>query len=206
MIKLVIFDLWKTLAISGYKSITEGIIKTLDLKIEKETARKIYEQSVQTRKYNSETESYEQLCLSFKVKPTAKIISELTTLFNEKHKSPILFPHTLNMLKQLKSQGIKIGLISNTSEPVIKLIKQDTELFDHIDYPMFSYDTGIIKPNPKVYLLMLKKAGSKPSEAVMVGDSLIDDIEPAKKLGMKAIHFRDYEQLKKELEGIGISI
>jgi FMN phosphatase YigB (HAD superfamily) len=49
MIKLIIFDLWNTLAKIHGKSTTEGIIRVLNLEMEKEKCRKIYEQSFQTK-------------------------------------------------------------------------------------------------------------------------------------------------------------
>lgn len=53
---------------------------------------------------------------------------------------------------------------------------------------------------------MLKISKCKPEETIMIGDKLNDDVLPAKSLGMNAILFKDYEQLKNELSTFGISI
>ena len=205
MIKLIIFDLWNTLAAISGPSTTEGIMKILDLDIKKEKCRKIYEQSYQTKKYNSLYDACRQLCIDFKIEPKNELVKNLSTMFKKNIVSIDLFPHTIKMLEQLKKQRYYIGLISNTSNCVIKKIKK-TELFDYIDYPLFSFDIGLIKPNYKIFIEMLTRAKCKPNEAMMIGDSLIDDIIPSKRLGMNAIQFKNYEQLKKELAPFGIYI
>lgn len=57
---------------------------------------------------------------------------------------------------------------------------------------MLEYQTGrdafvVGKPSPMHYKTVLKRYGKKPEEAVMVGDSMDVDIEPAKALGMKTV-------------------
>ena len=43
---------------------------------------------------------------------------------------------------------------------------------------------------------MLKLAKCKPEEAIMIGDSLEDDILSSRKLGINAIHFKkDYNKI-----------
>lgn len=64
-----------------------------------------------------------------------------------------LFPHVIPMLKKLKEQKIKTGLISNSSIFAIKHIKQKTNLLKFIDIPLFSFDVRTIKQDP----LFLKK-------------------------------------------------
>jgi putative hydrolase of the HAD superfamily len=146
------------------------------------------------------------LCVDFGIKPDEELVSNLSKMFEESIDSIDLFPHTINMLKSLRDQGFKIGLISNTSESVVDEIRKETQLFNYIDYPCFSFDCGVIKPNPKIFNQMLIETKSKPDEVLMIGDSLIDDIEPAKRIGMIAIHFKEYNQLKKELAVLNISI
>ena len=53
---------------------------------------------------------------------------------------------------------------------------------------------------------MLRITKCKPKETIMIGDKLNDDIIPSKSLGMNAIIFENYEQLKKELNNFGIFI
>jgi putative hydrolase of the HAD superfamily len=61
------------------------------------------------------------------------------------------------------------------------------DLKKYFNEVVFSYETGLLKPNPKIFSLALKKLKLKPEEAVMVGDSVRTDVNGARKAGMKAI-------------------
>ena len=45
---------------------------------------------------------------------------------------------------------------------------------------------GKTKPDPTIFRAVLELLGAEPSEAAMVGDSLQDDVEGARALGMRA--------------------
>ena len=49
---------------------------------------------------------------------------------------------------------------------------------------------GIKKPDERFFRTILDKAGFSPSEAIMIGDRLDNDIIPAKRLGLLTIWFR----------------
>ncbi len=206
MIKLIIFDLWKTLAIRGGLSVTSGVMKVLNLSMDREECRKTCEQSFQTKKYDSQDEACRQLCIDFGIKPTNELIENLKRMFKESVISIDLYPHTIEMLKQLKVKGYIIGLISNTSNSIIEELKQKTSLFEYIDYPLFSFNVGLVKPDLEIFKKMLKLSKCKPEEAIMIGDNPIDDVIPAKSLGMNAILYKDYSDLKKELIKFSIEL
>ncbi|MBR5731529.1 MAG: HAD family hydrolase, partial [Firmicutes bacterium] len=45
----------------------------------------------------------------------------------------------------------------------------------------------IYKPRPQFYLAILEKEGIRPEEAVFIGDSVLEDVQAPKELGMRAI-------------------
>jgi len=53
-----------------------------------------------------------------------------------------------------------------------------------------SAEEGLEKPDPRIFMLALDRAGCIPGEAFMIGDRLDNDIEPAGKIGMKTIWVR----------------
>jgi HAD superfamily hydrolase (TIGR01549 family) len=57
-------------------------------------------------------------------------------------------------------------------------------------------ETGIMKPSEKYYLKAMEKLDLRASEIFAVGDSEERDIEPAKKLGIKALKITPNEFLK----------
>lgn len=55
---------------------------------------------------------------------------------------------------------------------------------------MASAEAGCAKPDLRLFEMALQKAKCDPSDAIMVGDRLDNDIIPAKKLGMKTVWVR----------------
>jgi putative hydrolase of the HAD superfamily len=201
MIKLIIFDLWQTLAYRDIEySTTSEMLKQTGANIPKEEFIKIFESSLQTKKWNSKFEAYENLCKNMGLETTSENVNLLMQIRDKAEEETKLFPHTIQMLKQLKSKGYKIGLISNSSIFAIEKVKEKTDLLDYINYPLFSFDVGVIKPDLKFFKEMFKVSGCKPEETIMIGDKKKDDVLPPRELGMNSILYEDYEQLKEELK------
>lgn len=199
MIKLIVFDLWQTLVYRDINYNTSDMLNLFHPKIPKEKIIKIFESSIQTKKWKSEYKAFENLCRNFKInsnKETVKLLMDLRDYADSKTK---VYPHVKPMLRQLK-ENYKIGLLSNSSVFDMKYMQRATHLLKYIDYPLFSFDVGKIKPNKELFRKMLKISKCKPEEAIMIGDKKTDDTVPAKKIGMNAILFKDYEQLKEDLK------
>ena len=205
-IKLIIFDLWRTLA---YKKGNENhaplrkMLKETNTDIPLDKFVKIFENSVQLKKWKSKYRAYENLCKNMGLETNKKNIFLLRNLRDNVESKTKLYAHTIKMLKSLKKKGYKIGLISNSSIFSIEPIKK-TRLLKLIDYPLFSFNVEVIKPNLKIFKKMLKISKCKPSEVIMIGDKIKDDVIPPKKIGMNSIHLRNYSQLKRDLRGFGI--
>ena len=84
------------------------------------------------------------------------------------------------------SSRYRIGVIANqpagTEERLTKW-----GLTPFISICLSSTEVGLEKPDPAVFQLALSQSGCKPSQAVMIGDRLDNDIRPARLLGWKTI-------------------
>ena len=207
MIKLIIFDLWKTLAFKDvpYRTIFR-IFEETKADISKDEIVKIFESSIQTKIWKSKFEAYKNLCKNMNLEINEQNINLLIKIRDEAESKCKLYSHTIHVLKALRNLGYKTGLISNSSIFAIEQIRKRTNILDFIDYPLFSYDVGVIKPNLKFFTKMLEISDCKPEDTIMVGDNLNDDVIPPKSIGMNAIHYKNYEQLKKELASFSIKI
>ncbi|MDD2647111.1 MAG: HAD-IA family hydrolase [Patescibacteria group bacterium] len=206
MIKLVIFDLWKTLAYRQVPySSTSKILEETALNIPKDKFIKIFESSLQTKRWKSKYRAYRNLCHNMGLLETRENIDLLINIRDKAEAKTELYPYTIQLLKQLHKLNYKTALISNSSIFAIKQIKK-TKILDYIDYPLFSFQVGVIKPDLKIYRKLLKIAKCKPSEAIMIGDKLGDDVLPPRQLGMHSIHLTTYPKLKKELKKFNILI
>ena len=147
---------------------------------------------------------YKNFCKNLGLETTKDNINLLIEIRDKEEKKTKLYAHTIQMLKKLRKNGYKIGLISNSSIFAISQIKKKTQLLNFIDYPLFSFDVGVIKPDVRFFQKMLKLTDYQPNEAVMIGDRLNDDVLPPRKLGMHSILYKNYQDLKKNLNSLGI--
>jgi HAD superfamily hydrolase (TIGR01549 family) len=115
----------------------------------------------------------------------------------EKHTT--LFEFSEQLIKNLKEKKFKIGLISNSSIFAYKSLKSKTNLLNYIDVPIFSFEIGAVKPNPKIYLELINKTNYSPEEILIIGDKLNEDVLTPRRFGFNSIHFKTYNQLIQEL-------
>ncbi len=204
MIKLVVFDLWKTLIYRDVRySSTARMAEKTGLNIPKDKFVETYEETIRTQKWNSKFEAYKALCEKVGLVATDENINLLINIRDQVEKKTKRFSHTLSMLKELRSQDYKIGLLSNSSIFVMEEIEK-ANVLKYIDYPVFSYEVGAVKPNPLVFEKMLEISGCKPSEILMIGDNMVDDVIAPKNLGWNSIFFENYEKLKKDLRDYNV--
>ena len=108
-----------------------------------------------------------------------------------------LFEDALPVLEELRASALRIGLVSNG-------IRDLTEFVAHhrldVDAIVDSRSHGRVKPHPTIFKAALELLGVAPAEAVMVGDSLEEDVEGARALGMRAI-LVDREERHPDVEG-----
>jgi putative hydrolase of the HAD superfamily len=102
----------------------------------------------------------------------------------------------LEVLRTLKDWGLKLGLISNVAL-LPALMRADLEklgIAQYLDEMLFSSETGYRKPDPRIFRTMLERLRVPPSEAVFVGDRLLDDVQGAQAVGLRAVQTREFRQ------------
>ncbi|MDD3178498.1 MAG: HAD family hydrolase [Candidatus ainarchaeum sp.] len=210
MIKLIVFDLWSTLATrtNPHYHFSIEIKNEFKLKLDENKIISIFEESVQTKFWENEYDAYKEFTKNIKIPLTKKNIFKIIEFRERAEKNIRLYDFTIKLLKKLKKKGYKIGLLTNSSRFIYDSIKQKTNLLEYIDYPLFSYQVGLVKPQELFYITIQEKANIKnPKEILMIGDNYEKDYKTPKSLGWNAIHFKNsYNNLKKELEKNNIKI
>ena len=97
----------------------------------------------------------------------------------------VLYEDAIPCLEQL-SKKYKIGVIANQALGTVERLQQHG-IQQFIDLVIASVEEGVAKPDPRIYQIALERSGCKPENAVMIGDRIDNDIEPAKRMGMKTI-------------------
>ncbi len=96
-----------------------------------------------------------------------------------------LFPETADCLRQL-SRSFKLGIIANQLPGTVSRL-HSFGIGDYFSVVVASAEEGVAKPDPKIFLLALERAGCSPEKAVMIGDRLDNDIAPANRLDFTTI-------------------
>jgi FMN hydrolase / 5-amino-6-(5-phospho-D-ribitylamino)uracil phosphatase len=97
-----------------------------------------------------------------------------------------LYDDVAPVLQTLANAGVRIGLISNTQR-CLTTFQSHFELQGLIAATVSSFEHGRMKPHPSIFEAALSRVGAAPADAVMVGDSMRQDVEGALKAGMRAI-------------------
>jgi putative hydrolase of the HAD superfamily len=102
----------------------------------------------------------------------------------ERHENFELYDDVPDALAALRAAGLGIGLVSNSSRDVREFARHHGL---DIDAGISSFHHGRTKPHASIFRVVLDLLGVEPAEAVMVGDTIADDVEGALALGMRAI-------------------
>ncbi len=115
------------------------------------------------------------------------IVNGIITYHNTKFAMLKLEPESFSILLYLKSQGYKVGLITNGKE-----LKQWEKLVRLGVYPFFddvvtSESVGVEKPNPEIFNIAMERLGVTAGTSLMIGNNFNADILGACEAGMQAM-------------------
>jgi putative hydrolase of the HAD superfamily len=105
-------------------------------------------------------------------------------------------PHTLTdpdaapLLRDLRTRGVKIGVLSNTMWPrsAHELVFGRDGVLSLIDGAVYSSEIPWTKPHPEAFRAAMAAVGvTDPGSCVFVGDRPYDDIYGAKRVGMRGV-------------------
>lgn len=112
------------------------------------------------------------------------IAEELSYIWEKTYFHRELRPGVHEMLEGLKSLGMKLGVMSNTSSlfGVFSVLKQH-KLRNYFQDITLSSITGYRKPDPHIFWISLNQLQSLPSTSAYVGDTLSRDVVGPQKVG-----------------------
>jgi len=114
-----------------------------------------------------------------------------------------VIPGSIEILKQLKVRQYPLYGLSNWSAETFSRARYSYEFFNLFDDMVISGEVKMVKPEPEIFHLALQQFGKSAGECVYIDDSLANT-EQARKLGFVAIHFQSPEQLKSDLQRLGV--
>jgi len=109
------------------------------------------------------------------------------------------------MVHQLKRDGFKLGVCSNSIRESVELMLRGSGIWDLFDVVLSNEDVKQSKPDPEIYLMACERLGVKPQETLIVEDAP-HGIEAARRSGaflceVSGFNEVDHARVKRALEG-----
>jgi putative hydrolase of the HAD superfamily len=207
-LKAVLFDVDFTIAKPGPDLGPEGyqrLGKRFELELEPSRYDDARRHAVETLERHPELDHDEEVWVLF----TEQIIRgmggnsnrayecavEMTRAWEHAHNFDI-YEDVLPTLAGLRAYDLKLGLVSNTGRDLKEFIRHHGL---DVDAAVSSGAHGKTKPHPTIFRAALERLQVEAAEAVMIGDSVDDDVEGAKAIGMRGL-LLDRENRYPEIE------
>jgi FMN phosphatase YigB (HAD superfamily) len=101
------------------------------------------------------------------------------------------------------SKRYRLALLSNTDPIHVAYMESRYDFFSYFPARVYSCAVGASKPSPIIFQEALRACRIRAEEAVYV-DDIEGYVDAARRLGMLGVHFRSAEQLRSELQAIGV--
>ncbi|MBR1706528.1 MAG: HAD family phosphatase [Bacteroidales bacterium] len=112
-------------------------------------------------------------------------------------------PGMYDLVKELKDKEFRLYGLSNWSAETFYRIEGDYPVFSLLDGKVISGDVHLIKPDIRIFRLLLEKFGLKPEECVFIDDNAAN-VAASEAAGIRAIRFVDAAQLREALYRISV--
>lgn len=131
--------------------------------------------------------------------------SELIEAFGKRFGEmvPGAIEETVEVVAELKSRDVPLYALSNWSAETFPPLRARFTFLEWFDGIVISGEEGFMKPDPRIFRVLLERYRIAPDESVFIDD---DPRNPAvaASLGMHGIHFRSPQLLRSELRALGL--
>ncbi len=131
------------------------------------------------------------------------LISAYRERWDEMLNGPI--PGTDDVLAELKNKGVPIYALTNWSAETFPIAKERYEFLGWFRDILVSGNEKLVKPDPRIYQLLLSRNGLAAAESVFIDDAH-KNVDGARAIGMAGLHFQSPEKLRNDLAALGLLI
>jgi putative hydrolase of the HAD superfamily len=97
-----------------------------------------------------------------------------------------LYPDAVPTLTALAERGVQLAVVSNWDSRLVRILDA-LAVTPLVHTVAVSAVEGVRKPGPRIFAQTLERLGVSPEEAIMVGDSLVDDVGGARAAGLTGV-------------------
>ena len=116
---------------------------------------------------------------------------------------PVPHVDSVNVLRDVKAMGLRIGLISNTGMTpgvTFRSYLDQQGMLGYFDTLTFSDEVKLAKPSPQIFEITLRSLGAAPEQAVHVGDHVANDVVGANRCGLKTVWITGFYEREDPLD------
>ena len=109
------------------------------------------------------------------------------------------------LAKTLRQKWYKIWICSNNFPTRIRELDKKFHFLDDFDVHIFSYEVGAMKPDQKIFQILIDKSGVEASK-IIYSDDKEEKLEWAKKLWIQTFVFHNVDEFIQDLKDYWIEI
>lgn len=114
-------------------------------------------------------------------------------------------PGTVEILGQLRAAGTPLYALTNWSAEKFPLARERFGWLAWFEGIVVSGEEQVVKPDPRIYRILLDRHGLDPAATVFIDDSR-SNAEAAAAVGITALHFTSPQGLRDDLDGLGFTL
>ena len=130
-----------------------------------------------------------------------ELIEAFGTRFGEMIRGPI--DGAVDVVAELRDREVPLYVLSNWSAETFPSQRQRFEFLSWFDGIVISGLEGVMKPDPRIFRILLDRYGVAAESAVFI-DDVARNAAAGSAVGIHGIHFRSAEQLRRELITLGM--
>ena len=109
------------------------------------------------------------------------------------------------LAKTLRQKWYKIWICSNNFPSRVRELDKKFHFLDNFDVHIFSYEVGAMKPDQKIFQILIDKSGVEASK-IIYSDDKEEKLEWAKKLWIQTFVFHGFDEFIQDLKNCWIEI
>jgi 2-haloacid dehalogenase len=110
---------------------------------------------------------------------------------------------SVEILAELRAKGHRLHALTNWSAETFPVARRRFEFLKWFEHIVVSGEVGMAKPDPRIFELAIERCKLVPSRTVFIDDSL-KNVEAGRNAGLHALHFTDPQQLRADLNRLGM--
>jgi 2-haloacid dehalogenase len=112
-------------------------------------------------------------------------------------------PGAVALLAELRAAGVPLYALTNWSAETFGTARERFAFLDWFDGIVVSGEERVVKPDRRIFRLLLDRFGLAP-EATLFVDDAAANVAAARELGLDAVRYRDPDRLRRDLSERGL--